>query len=57
MIANVIRWGLTIVLIYGVFTETGIWTAISLTLLFLGIEVGSYNLRTLIKDVDKLSNN
>ena len=35
----IIRWILTIALIYGVFTETGIFTAISMFLIFVSMEL------------------
>lgn len=35
----IIRWTLSIALIYGVFTETGIFTAISMFLIFVSIEL------------------
>ena len=34
-----IRWALTAALVFGVYTETGIWTAISMTLIFVAIEI------------------
>ena len=33
------RWALTAALIFGVYTETGVWTAISMTLIFVAIEI------------------
>lgn len=33
---------LTLLLIYGVYTETGMWTALSLFLVFVGIEIQGY---------------
>ena len=44
-----IRWVLTLGLIYGAYTETGIWTAISLLLIFLSIEIQVYNIAQLFK--------
>lgn len=38
-IQNLIRWILTAALLYGVYTETGIWTAISIFLIFAGFEM------------------
>ncbi len=38
----IIRSILTLALIYGVYTETGVWTTISLLLISVGIEVGGY---------------
>jgi len=40
---TVIRCILTLALLYGVYTETGIWTTLSLFLIFVGFEVASYN--------------
>ncbi len=38
-IQTIIRIILTLALIYGVYTEAGIWTAVSLGLIFAGFEV------------------
>lgn len=35
----VVRWVLTLLLIWGVYTETGVWTALTITLILLEIEV------------------
>lgn len=39
-----LRWLLTIVLILGVMTETGIWTALAMMLIFVAIEILSERL-------------
>jgi len=39
MIPSIIRYVLTMALLYGAYTETGIWTTVSLLLLFIGFEV------------------
>ena len=36
---RLVRWALTAALVFGVYTETGIWTAISMTLIFVAIEI------------------
>ena len=38
----IIRIILTLLLVYGIYTETGIWTALSLFLVFVGMEVQAY---------------
>ena len=38
-IVTTIRWILTVFLILGAYTETGIWTCISLFLIFIAIEI------------------
>jgi len=38
-ITNIIRFILSIAILYGVFTETGIWTTISLFLILLKFEM------------------
>jgi len=45
----IIRLILTIVLLYGVYTETGIWTALSLFLVFSAIELQDFVDRNNIK--------
>jgi hypothetical protein len=40
-----LRYVLTIALIYGVYTEAGIWTALSITLINLYIECLSYTFK------------
>jgi hypothetical protein len=48
-VKKIIRIFLTLLLIYGVYTETGIWTAISLFLIMIGIEFkGAFMNRILI---------
>ena len=39
----VIRCILTLALLYGAYTETGIWTTLSLLLIFLNFEIVAYN--------------
>lgn len=41
MIKALIRWILTTLLLYGVYTETGKWTALSLLLISIAIELQS----------------
>ena len=41
----VIRLSLTTILTYGVFTETGWWTAIALLLLSVGIEIHTHAIK------------
>jgi hypothetical protein len=38
----IVRIILTILLLYGVYTETGFWTALSLFLIFTGFEIESF---------------
>lgn len=42
MTSRIIRWLLTLCLVYGVFTETGIWTALSFLLVFVFCEATGY---------------
>ena len=42
VIIRVIRWILTLVLVYLAYTETGIWTGICLFLIMISIELLSY---------------
>ena len=37
-IPDVIRWSLTIGMLYGCFTETGVWTGACMTALFINVE-------------------
>jgi len=39
----IIRCVLTLALLYGVYKETGIWTTLSIFLIFLNFEVMAYN--------------
>ena len=41
-VSCIIRFVLAFVLIYGVYTETGIWTGISLLLITLGVEAHGF---------------
>lgn len=41
-ITDFIRWALTLLLIYGAYTETGIFTAISLLLIAIALELQGY---------------
>ena len=43
----IIRIILTLALIYGAYTETGIWTALSLFLIFIGMEIHGYLIKRL----------
>ena len=45
----VIRSILTLGLIYAVYTETGIWTAISMFLIFLGMGIYGYVIKKLFR--------
>lgn len=36
---TVVRWFLLTILLYGVYTEAGLWTVVALFLLFLNIEI------------------
>ena len=38
-IVTVVRYLLSLVLVYGVYTEAGVWTAASVFLIFAGMEV------------------
>lgn len=40
--SKVIRWVLTIALTYGAYIETGIFTALSLLLIFVGLEANGW---------------
>lgn len=42
--STIIRLSLTLLLMYGVSTEVGIWTTISIFLIFIHAEATSYNL-------------
>ena len=42
LIRFIIRIGLSLLLLYGVYTETGIWTAISMFLCFVALEAHSF---------------
>jgi len=44
-LSMIIRFILTFLLIYGAYTETGIWTALSLFLIFMSVEIQSYLIR------------
>jgi len=52
MIGRIIGIILSLLLIYGAYTETGIWTAISLLLIYVGIELRSAVIR---KIIDRIS--
>lgn len=52
--AKYVRYFLTLLLVYGVYTETGKWTALSFLLVFVAIEVTSYLVRKLIEGGDSL---
>lgn len=51
MIKKFIRWPLTGLLFYGVYTETGVWTTISLFLILIGIEVTAKAIKDIIKEI------
>ena len=42
LVKKFLRWALTVVMIYGAYTETGHWTAASLFLIFVGIEASAH---------------
>jgi len=48
-IPTIIRVILTLALCYGAYTETGIWTAIFLFLLFLSIEFATIMIRKMVQ--------
>jgi len=48
VVSTVIRLGLTIVLLYLVYLETGLWTALTLTLIAIALELISIVLGRLI---------
>ena len=48
-IQKIIRYVLTLLIIYGAYTETGTWTALSLFLIFMGIEINGYLIKMLVK--------
>ena len=41
-IQKIIRYALTLLIIYGAYTETGMWTALSLFLIFMSMEIHGY---------------
>ena len=45
---NIIRWILTLALLYGVYTETGIFTTLMAFLIAVGIEVNDWSIRQLM---------
>lgn len=45
MIVHLVRILLTIALLFGVYSETGIWTTIAFALVFLGIELVTFTMR------------
>ena len=49
IITTIIRWILTALLIYGIYTETGIWTVLFATLIIIEIELDAL-LTKLTKD-------
>jgi len=48
---NIIRWILSLLLAYGVYTETGVFTLIVVILNFIGIEMIIFLLKGLIKAI------
>ena len=44
LIPHIIRAALTLLLIYGAYTETGVWTALNLLGIWLSIEINSYRI-------------
>lgn len=42
---NIVRWALSILLLFGVYSETGKWTTIVVALIFLGTELATLALR------------
>lgn len=49
-----VRIVLSIVLVYGVYTETGLWTAVFAALITIGIELAAMQIAILIKQVREL---
>jgi len=48
-IQKIIRYVLTLLIIYGAYTETGMWTALSLFLIFMGMEINGYLIGKVIR--------
>ena len=53
-ISTIIRFVLTLPLIYAVYTETGIFTTICIFLIFNGIEISSYLLIKHLREIREL---
>jgi len=49
IITFIIRWLLTITIVFMVYREMGVWTAVSLFLLFAGTEVNVFFLKIISK--------
>lgn len=54
-IISVIRWILTVILIYGIYTETGPWTAGAFILLTVTVEMISNALKNIIEALKELA--
>lgn len=48
---TIIRLIMSLALVYGVFTETGVWTAVSIFLMFVKAEVIAILFKKLLEDV------
>jgi len=57
VVSTVIRLGLTIVLLYLVYLETGLWTALTLTLIAIALELISIVLGRLILAYSEIQRN
>ena len=44
-----IKYSLTVLLLYGAYTETGIWTTVNLALILIGFEVVGFNQKYMAK--------
>jgi len=45
MVSKIIRFVLSVLLVYGVYTETGTWTSVSIALLIVSIELISISIK------------
>jgi hypothetical protein len=56
----IIRLVLTLALLFGVYTETGIWTALAIALIGAGIEIASFSYRKMLlaysQGIDSVNN-
>ncbi len=51
MPTKIIRWLLTALLMYGVYTETGIWTTIALTLVSVSLEIINFSINRIVEHI------
>lgn len=49
LLSKVVRWVLSLLLLWGIYTETGLWTTTGFFLLILGLEIGAFMLGNLRK--------